>query len=111
MWLAEKIVKLRLFEGSGDKINDKSLIDIGGGVLVVSQFTLAGNTEKGNRPDYTAAARPAIARPLYEFFIEALRNAGVAEIAMGSFGAAMEVALTNDGPVTVLLERAEKGEK
>jgi D-aminoacyl-tRNA deacylase len=102
--LAGKIAKLRLFDGSGGKINDRSLTDTGGAALVVSQFTLAGRTEKGNRPDYTGAEAPDVARILYERFTEALRAAGVAQLETGEFGAHMEVHLVNDGPVTLLLE-------
>jgi D-tyrosyl-tRNA(Tyr) deacylase len=104
-WLAEKVSKLRLWDSSEGKINDRSLFDIGGSALVVSQFTLAGNTEKGNRPDYTAAAHPIVAEPLYERFCQFLREAGVGDVQNGKFGAAMQVDLTNEGPVTLVLER------
>lgn len=111
--LAEKIVKLRLFDGEigaaeeltpTRKINDRSLLDVHGGALVISQFTLAGETKKGNRPDYTAAESPAEANELYERFIETLRRAGVEKVETGSFGAHMDVSLVNDGPVTLLLD-------
>src|SRR3989344_7464998 len=85
--LAEKIVKLRLFDGENGKINDRSLLDVRGEILVVSQFTLAGRTEKGNRPDYTHAAPPAEAEELYDYFIGKLRGLGVAHVAPGTFGA------------------------
>ncbi len=104
-WLAQKIVKLRLFDGDDGKVNDRSVLDIGGEILLVSQFTLAGDVRKGNRPDYTAAARPDIAQPLYEYFLACLRRAGVAKVATGEFGAMMEVALVNDGPITLWMER------
>lgn len=104
-WLAEKVTKLRLFEGTDGKINDLSLLDIGGGALVISQFTLAGDTKKGSRPDYTAAAKPDVAKPLYEHFIKALRSQGVTRVEAGEFGAYMMVTLENDGPVTLILER------
>ncbi len=104
VWLAEKIVKLRMYDGLEGKINDRSLLETGGGALVVSQFTLAGRTEKGSRPDYTAAAKPDTARPLYDTFVEALRAQGVARVETGRFGAHMTVSLVNDGPVTLLLE-------
>lgn len=104
-WLAEKICKLRLFDGADGKINDRSLLEIGGGVLVVSQFTLAGRTEKGNRPDYMAAAHPDLAQPLYKFFVGEMRRLGAKNVQTGSFGASMQVSLQNDGPVTLLLER------
>ena len=103
--LAQKISTLRLFDGPDQKINDRSLIDIGGSALVVSQFTLAGTTDKGNRPDYTGAEAPDRARILYERFVSALQKAGIAHVATGVFGAHMEVSLLNDGPVTLLLER------
>lgn len=103
--LAEKIVKLRLFDSADGKINDRSLLDIGGEVLVVSQFTLAGDTKKGNRPDYTAAAGPDDAKILYEYFLQKLRELGVAQVAGGEFGALMSVQLINDGPVTLILEK------
>jgi D-aminoacyl-tRNA deacylase len=103
--LSEKIVKLRLFEGEDGKINDRSILDIGGEILVVSQFTLAGKLEKGNRPDYTKAAPPALAEALYRRFIELLREKGVQKVKEGRFGAHMKVALSNDGPVTLMIER------
>ncbi len=104
--LAEKICGVRLFEGPEGKINDKSLIDIGGGALVVSQFTLAADLRHGRRPDYTAAADPKLAQELYGDFLEKLGAAGVAHIAGGKFGALMQVSLTNDGPVTLALDTA-----
>jgi len=105
LWLADKITKVRLFPGEDGKINDRSILDTGGGILVVSQFTLAGKTEKGNRPDYTAAAKPDVAEKLYDYFLECLRTHGVQNVACGRFGAHMEVRLLNDGPVTLILER------
>ncbi len=104
-WLADKISNIRLFEGDDGKINDKSILDGGGSILVVSQFTLAGRTEKGNRPDYTQAMRPAEAEVLYNRFIDLLKENGVQTVASGSFGAHMDVELLNDGPVTLILER------
>lgn len=103
-WLAQKIVNLRLFEGDDGKINDRSLLDIGGDVLVVSQFTLAADTKKGNRPDYTAAEAPERAKELYDQFCGQMAALNV-RVATGEFGAHMAVELTNDGPVTLLLER------
>lgn len=103
--LAQKVVKLRLFDGDDGKINDTSLIDIQGEALVVSQFTLAGRTEKGNRPDYTAAMPPQEAQLLYEKFKILLHGAGVSQVQSGTFGAHMAVELVNDGPVTLILER------
>lgn len=104
--LARKVCALRLFEGEGGKINDASLIDIGGGALVVSQFTLAGDVSRGNRPDYTRACAPAEAERLYRLFVQKLSSSGVTEVRTGEFGAHMEVTLINDGPVTLILEQA-----
>jgi len=103
--LAEKVVKLRLFDHPNGKVNDQSILDIGGEVLVVSQFTLAGDTRKGNRPDYTAAAGPEEAKMLYEYFMKKLQELQVAKVEGGEFGAMMSVQLTNDGPVTLILEK------
>ncbi|MDD5103536.1 MAG: D-aminoacyl-tRNA deacylase [Candidatus Peribacteraceae bacterium] len=103
--LAEKIVKLRLFDSVGGKVNDRSLLDVHGEVLVVSQFTLAADIQKGNRPDYTAAAGPEEAKILYEYFMQKLRELDVQKVEGGRFGAAMSVQLTNDGPVTLILEK------
>lgn len=105
-FLAKKIAALRLFSGLDGKVNDRSLKDIEGEVLVVSQFTLVGQTEKGNRPDYTAAAERGIAERLYEEFADFLRSEGISTVEKGVFGAHMQVALENDGPVTLLLERS-----
>ncbi|MFH1444258.1 MAG: D-aminoacyl-tRNA deacylase [Candidatus Peregrinibacteria bacterium] len=104
-WLAEKLVKLRLFESHEGKVNDRSLLDIGGEVLVVSQFTLAGDIAKGNRPDYMAAAGPDEAKILYEYFMKKLQELRVHKVEGGVFGAMMSVQLTNDGPVTLILEK------
>lgn len=103
--LAAKIVNVRLFPGLDGKINDRSILETKGDILVVSQFTLAGSLQKGNRPDYTAAADPQLAQTLYEKFMASLRELGVHFVAGGVFGAHMSVELTNDGPVTLLLER------
>ncbi len=100
--LAAKISKLRIFTDDAGKMN-KSLIDIGGAALVVSQFTLAADTSRGNRPGFSAAAKPDIGRALYEQFIEDMSALGI-ETATGSFGADMAVSLTNDGPVTIWLD-------
>ncbi len=102
-WLAEKVAGLRLFADAEGKMN-LSLAEVGGAVLVVSQFTLYGETAKGRRPSFISAARPEAAIPLYEQFIDALRRAGLV-VATGEFGAMMEVTIHNDGPVTLLLER------
>ena len=102
-WMAEKVAGLRLFADSEDKMT-LALADVGGAVLVVSQFTLYGNAEKGRRPSFIDAARPDTAIPLYEAFIEALRSKGL-PVETGEFGAMMDVELVNDGPVTLLIER------
>jgi D-tyrosyl-tRNA(Tyr) deacylase len=100
--LAGKIARLRIFADDEGRF-DRSLLDIGGEALVVSQFTLLGEHKKGTRPDFSQAARPEAAEPLYEAFCEALRGPGV-RVATGQFGARMEVELVNDGPVTIVLE-------
>ncbi len=98
---AEKVARLRIFANDDGRF-DRSLLDVGGGALVVSQFTLIADTAKGNRPSFSGAARPEVAEPLYERFAETLRSLGV-EVATGVFGAHMEVELVNDGPVTIVL--------
>ncbi len=100
--LAEKIAHLRIFDDEQGKMN-RSLLDRGGGVLCVSQFTLYGDCRKGRRPSYDRAASPGVARPLYEAFVESLRALG-ASVETGQFQAMMEVELVNDGPVTLLLD-------
>jgi D-aminoacyl-tRNA deacylase len=100
--LAGKVARLRIFENDVGKF-DRSLLDVGGEALVVSQFTLIADTEKGNRPSFAGAARPEQAEPLYERFCDALAQLGV-EVARGVFGARMAVELVNDGPVTIVLE-------
>lgn len=102
-WMADKVQGLRLFGDAEGKMN-LSLEDVGGELLVVSQFTLYGNAEKGRRPSFIDAARPEVAIPLYERFVAALRERGLA-VATGEFGAMMDVELVNDGPVTLWLER------
>jgi len=104
-WLARKVSNVRLFDGESGKINDRSILDVRGEILLVSQFTLAGRLDKGNRPDYTQAASPEDAKKLYEYFADALRSIGVSKVEMGRFGAMMQVSLTNEGPVTLQLER------
>ena len=101
--MAEKTYGLRLFGDAEGKMN-MSLSDVGGSVLVVSQFTLYGNADKGKRPSFIDAARPEVAVPLYERFLAALRDKGVT-VQSGEFGAMMDVELVNDGPVTLWLER------
>jgi D-tyrosyl-tRNA(Tyr) deacylase len=102
-WMAEKVIGLRVFQDAEDKMN-LALADIGGAILVVSQFTLYGNAEKGRRPSFIDAARPEVAIPLYESFIAELRGKGV-RVETGEFGAMMDVELVNDGPVTLVLDR------
>ncbi len=101
-WLADKIIGLRIFNDADGKMN-RSLMDVGGACLVVSQFTLYGDTRKGRRPSFIDAARPEVAVPLYEAFLDALRAQGV-PVAAGVFGADMQVELVNDGPVTLILD-------
>ncbi|MBO9539487.1 D-tyrosyl-tRNA(Tyr) deacylase [bacterium] len=102
-WLAKKILELRLFEDDEGKMN-RSLVDVGGELLVVSQFTLYADARKGRRPSFTDAAPPEAAIPLYEAFVQALRSQGV-KVETGRFGANMQVEILNDGPVTLWLER------
>jgi D-aminoacyl-tRNA deacylase len=102
-WMAEKVVGLRIFPDDEGKMN-RSLEEIDGALLVVSQFTLYGDTSRGRRPSFVDAARPEVAIPLYERFVEILRSTG-RPVETGEFGAMMEVDLVNDGPVTLLLER------
>lgn len=102
-WMAEKVIGLRLFGDAEGKMN-LALADVGGALLVVSQFTLYGDARKGRRPSFVDAARPELAIPLYERFVALLRERG-ATVATGEFGAMMDVELVNDGPVTLWLER------
>jgi D-tyrosyl-tRNA(Tyr) deacylase len=107
-WLADKIVSLRIFADEAGKMN-RDVMEVGGGILVVSQFTLLGDCRKGRRPSFVDAAPPEVAVPLYETFLNALRARGV-PTAAGRFGAMMQVELVNDGPVTLVLERCpERG--
>jgi D-tyrosyl-tRNA(Tyr) deacylase len=102
-WMAEKVIGLRLFGDEEGKMN-LSLEDVGGELLVVSQFTLYGDARKGRRPSFIDAARPEAAEGLYEMFVEKFRARGM-RVGTGEFGAMMEVDLVNDGPVTLWLER------
>ena len=102
------MARLRIFPDEQGRF-DRSLLDTGGGALVVSQFTLYGDPRKGNRPSFTEAAEPAAAEPLYEAFCDALAAVGVAPVERGRFGAAMAVELVNEGPVTLLLEAWRAG--
>lgn len=101
--LCDKLVKLRLFPNDDGKF-DRSVLDIAGGVLVVSQFTLYGNPKKGNRPSFTDAAPPDLAEPLCAYVVDALKQRGVVDVQAGVFGADMQVELLNDGPVTLMLD-------
>jgi D-tyrosyl-tRNA(Tyr) deacylase len=101
-FVAEKCVHLRIFEDEGGKMN-RSLLEIGGEALVVSQFTLYGDTRKGRRPGFSNAAPPEVAQAFYERFVETLRGLGIA-VATGVFGAHMHLEIHNDGPVTFMVE-------
>lgn len=102
-WVAAKIAGLRVFDDEAGKMN-RSLADVDGQLLVISQFTLYGDARKGRRPSFTGAAAPEIAEPLVDAFVEMLRDAGFT-VATGVFGAHMDVEIHNDGPVTILVER------
>lgn len=101
-WLVQKLIHLRIFSDEQGKMN-RSVLDIGGEILVVSQFTLYGNCNSGRRPDFLEAARPEIAKPIYEKFTREIA-AEMGKVQTGEFGAYMEVSLINDGPVTLILE-------
>jgi D-tyrosyl-tRNA(Tyr) deacylase len=102
-WVAAKVAGLRVFDDEAGKMN-RALADVGGELLVVSQFTLYGDARKGRRPSFTAAAAPERAEPLVDYFVEVLRGADFS-VATGVFGAHMELEIHNDGPVTLLIER------
>lgn len=104
-YLASKCVSLRVFTDETDKMN-LALQDIGGELLLISQFTLYGDCRKGNRPNFMKAAKPDVAKPLYEHFIEECKKSGI-PVQTGEFGADMQVRLCNDGPVTILMDTAE----
>lgn len=101
-WMADKVAGLRIFEDEGGKMNH-SVLDVGGDILSVSQFTLYGDCRKGRRPNFMAAARPEQAEGLYDYFNGLLREIGL-KVETGRFGAMMDVSLVNDGPVTLILE-------
>jgi D-aminoacyl-tRNA deacylase len=102
-WLAAKVVNLRIFGDEAGLMN-RSVVDIGGSMLVVSQFTLFASTKKGNRPSFLRSAKPDFAVPMYEKFVEELRKLSNLTVVTGEFGADMKVALLNDGPVTIMID-------
>lgn len=106
-WLSNKIIQLRIFNDSNGVMN-LSVNDIGGQILVISQFTLHAKTRKGNRPSYIRAAHPDIAIPLYNSFISRLSQLMGNEVGSGAFGAMMQIELVNDGPVTIIIDTKEK---
>jgi len=106
-WLSQKIVNMRIFADENDQMN-KSLADVDGNILLISQFTLFASTKKGNRPGFTRAARPDKAIPLYEEMIEKLSAVLQKEIKTGIFGADMKISLINDGPVTIMIDTKNK---
>ncbi len=106
-WLCNKIVQLRIFDDSNDVMN-LSVLDTGGSIMVISQFTLHAKTKKGNRPSYIKAAHPDKAIPLYNSFMERISALLGKEVATGEFGAMMQVELINDGPVTIIIDTKEK---
>lgn len=103
-WMCDKVLKMRIFHDEDQKMN-RSVQDVNGGILVVSQFTLYGDARKGNRPSFIESARPEIAIPLYEYMLDYLEKESGLVIQSGEFGAMMQVSLINDGPVTILLEK------
>jgi D-aminoacyl-tRNA deacylase len=107
IWLSKKIVNLRIFDDENGVMN-KSLLDTGGNILLISQFTLHASTKKGNRPSYIKAARPEVAIPIYEQFINQLEQDLGKSIQSGEFGAMMQVTLCNDGPVTIIIDTKDK---
>jgi len=102
-YLAEKLVNLRVFDDENDQMND-NLASVNGELLLISQFTLYANTKKGNRPSFIEAARPEVAKPLYDYFCDKCSSLGY-HVEKGIFGADMKVELLNDGPITIILEK------
>lgn len=109
LWCAGKVAGLRIFEDDAGKMN-RDLAQVGGGILAVSQFTLVGSVRRGRRPSFEGAARPEQAEPMFNEFVEKLRATGV-QVQTGTFGAHMKVELCNDGPVTLLLDSSDRGER
>jgi len=106
-WMSNKIINLRIFNDEEGKMN-KSLLDVGGDILLISQFTLHGSTKKGNRPSFIKAAKPEYANQMYEKFIEVLENSLGKKIQTGEFGGDMKVSLINDGPTTIIIDSKSK---
>ena len=102
-WLAAKICRMRLFDDA-DGVMNLSVVEAGGAIMAISQFTLMASTRKGNRPSYIRAAAPGHSKPLYDYFVERLRAEGGTEVKTGVFGADMDVELLNDGPVTIVMD-------
>ncbi len=102
-WLVRKLVHMRLFPDNTDRMN-KSIVDVGGEILVISQFTLHASTKKGNRPSFLRAAKPDVAIPLYQQFLQTLNSTYPGHVKSGSFGAYMKITLINDGPVTIIID-------
>lgn len=107
VWLSKKILNLRVFDDEAGVMN-RSILDMNGEVLIISQFTLHASTKKGNRPSYIKASKPEIAIPLYERFCLEMRNLLGKEVATGEFGADMKIELVNDGPVTIIIDTKNK---
>ena len=106
-WLVEKILKLRLFKGDeGKSFMEKNIVEVDGGILVVSQFTLYGNCRKGTRPNFTDAASPEIAKDLYEYAVQKFMESGL-RVETGEFGEHMDVQLINDGPITLVIDSSQ----
>ena len=106
-WMSNKIINLRIFNDEDGKMN-KSLLDVGGDILLISQFTLHGSTKKGNRPSFIKAAKPEYANQMYDKFIEVLENSLGKNIQTGEFGGDMKVSLINDGPTTIIIDSKSK---
>lgn len=106
-WLSNKIIKLRIF-GDENGVMNRSVQDINGGIIVVSQFTLHASTKKGNRPSYIRAAKPDFAIPMYESFVQKIKTLSGLHVGTGEFGADMKVQLLNDGPVTIIIDSKQK---